>query len=89
MKRETKHVKPAKRKRYRRGLYPWEKWLKLRKPFTLYHRVDYDCPTYSMAQQVRNRLVQTGLRASITIAPNEESLTITLIAGENSVLPRD
>jgi hypothetical protein len=68
-------VRKYKRKGARR--YPWREWFNL-KSFTLVQDVDYDCHTYTMAQQIRNAACQPKfyVRVGVDIAQDGKSLTV-------------
>lgn len=66
----------AKYKRWSRH-YPWDVWLAKRR-FQLIKGRDYECRTWTMAQQVTNRANKAGLRASFSFGDTDASFWVTL-----------
>lgn len=54
--------------------YPWHEWFKM-ESFTLRRGKDYGCRTYIMAQQLRNKASEAGLSVTISVSPDEASIT--------------
>lgn len=50
--------------------YPWDRWFR-RREFILSRGVEYDIPSYVMAQQIRNRATQCGYTATIRISDDK------------------
>lgn len=63
----------AKKKKKKLRRYPWEKWMNSEET-TLRRRIDYDCMTHSMAQQIRMEAARWDLSVSIQIADDSQSL---------------
>ena len=58
--------------------YAWSDWFRrVGRKVTLERGKDYQHRTYTMAQQIRRAARKHGLRVSITMAEDEESLTFT------------
>lgn len=72
--------KPNGRPRKYGRRYPWADWFALER-FTLRRGRDYDTPTYTMAQQVRNAAGprRHNVRVSILIDPDREALTVSVL----------
>lgn len=58
--------------------YPWNRWF-MRGRFCLRRGIDYEHHTHTMAQMIRNVASKRGLRVSIRIAPDGQSLTASMV----------
>lgn len=56
--------------------YPWDDWLK-RPSFTLVQGIDYLCMPHGMAQMIRCRAHEKGLKVSIKITEGQLDITLT------------
>lgn len=57
--------------------YPWDKWLRRKKPFRLTQGEDYQGLSHSMQQQVRNAAYRFGYRVSIQT--KQDHLIVTVL----------
>lgn len=57
--------------------YPWEKWLAKTK-FTLTRHKQFDCQCHSMGVQVRNAAKAAGVKVSIAMDEDSDSLVVSV-----------
>lgn len=59
--------------------YPWDQWFKRRK-FRLVRHRQFNCQCHSMGVQVRNAAAKRGIRISINIDEDTDSLSVTVVS---------
>ena len=57
--------------------YPWEKWIKVGQTVTLEKGKDFNGRIDTFAQQIRNRASLVGVRVSVKLSDDGDTVTVT------------